>query len=618
MTTASKLQSITTGARTVVLAASLAIASVFPTAGLVFADGGVPTPSSQPVLSQDQAYEADPAGGLFDVEAIVVADGNGAPLLEQPALDSTVLETLQSGTSLTLRIDETDTVYSESGEIRWWPVSVNGTDGWIDGRSLMTPADYAVWSGGGKDGSMPPDSTSTRVPFDYTGELVGATAQVDADGDGLKMRSEPDASAEVVASIPEGSIVDLRIADVDTVFDASGTRWWPISFEGQDGWVSGYYLITPGTTPTAPTESGTITPDDGVTAPTPTESAQPTEQPDGDFTYVAGDWAVVRTTDMDRTNLYTSADPNSEVEGTIPHMALVEVIAQADGGWYEVRWDTIQGYIPGDLLTAGTAPRRSGDAVDPAPTPTPAAVSAQNATTVETDPFVAGDVAKIKSDSGAGVNVRSSAGTSSESIGFLADGTQVEVVGESNTDDDGDVWYEVSAESGEKGWVRADLLNGVVATVDTENTTEATDEVSDEGWILPVSNYRFTQDYGCSNLGFYSFDSEWGCAVHDGVDLAATQGTPLVAVADGTVVVSGWCDCGLGYYVEIDHGNGIHTVYGHMASQPPVAVGEQVKQGQEIGPLGSTGLSTGPHVHFMVRENGVTVDPKNYLPPIGN
>lgn len=605
MITARKLHSIATGTRTFMLAGALLAGSVLPTASLVYADAGVSTPGiSEPVLSSEDAFDVDPAGGLIGIEAVVVAEPNGAPLLEEPAFDSDVIESLPEGTTVTLRIDMTDTVYSESGEVRWWPVAVGGSSGWIDGRSLMSPEQFAAWSGtsDGSDGSTATAQT-TRQPFDYTGELIGAQAQVDADGQGLSLRAEPDASAEVIASIPEGTIIDLRIADFDTVYDSAGTRWWPVTWEGIDGWVSGFYLIHPG----AESQSGTLP---QASAP----STQPQTAPTGDFVYVSGDWAVVRTSDEGRTNLYSSNSTSASVTGTIPHMALVEILAQADGEWYEVRWDTIQGFIPGDLLTAGTAPRRANDAVDPAPTPTPAAVSTEDATSVEIDPLVAGDIARIDSESDAGVNVRSAAGTSNESVGFLSDGSQVDVLEGPAADDDGDNWYQVRAEDGVEGWVRADLLKQVVANA--EEATQASTEVSAAGFILPLESYRFTQDYGCSSLGFYTYDPNWGCAVHDGVDLAAPQGSPLLAVADGTVVVSGWCDCGLGYYVELDHGNGVHTIYGHMASQPPVNVGDQVRQGDEIGPLGSTGLSTGPHVHFMVREDGVTVDPKNYLPPI--
>jgi murein DD-endopeptidase MepM/ murein hydrolase activator NlpD len=605
--TANTLHSIATSARTFVLAGTLIAASVLPTASLVYADAGDPTPAvSQPVLPAERAFDVDPAGGLIGIEAVVVAHADGAPLLEEASLTATVLETLPEGTNVLLRIDMVDTVYSADGEIRWWPVDVDGTYGWIDGRSLMSPQDFAVWSAP-SDGTKAGIPTTSRTPFDYRGELEGATAQVDADGQGLKMRSEPNSNAEALASIPEGTIIDLRIDMVDTVYDSAGTRWWPVSYQGQDGWVSGFYLIHPGSEPQTATTPLTST---RSTSPQPPESVQL----EGDFVYVAGDWAVVRTSDEGRTNLYGSNSTSASVTGTIPHMALVEVLAQAGGGWYEVRWDTSQGFIPGDLLTAGTAPRRASDPVPPAPTPVPAAVSTETTSSLAIDPLVAGDIAQIDSDSSAGVNVRSAAGIDQDAVGFLDDGSQVEVLEGPNADSRGTEWYLVRAGNELEGWVRADLLNQVVAT--TDSAIPASTEVSEAGWILPLANFRFTQDYGCSSLGFYSYDPNWGCAVHDGVDMAAPQGTPLLAVADGLVVVSGWCDCGLGYYVELDHGNGLHTIYGHMASQPPVNVGDRVTQGQEIGPVGSTGLSTGPHVHFMVRENGVTVDPKNYLPPI--
>ena len=86
-----------------------------------------------------------------------------------------------------------------------------------------------------------------------------------------------------------------------------------------------------------------------------------------------------------------------------------------------------------------------------------------------------------------------------------------------------------------------------------------------------------------------------------------------MASAAGTVTAAGWCDCGLGYYVTIDHGNGYKTTYGHLADQPYVTVGQTVSQGETIGPLGSTGLSTGPHVHFVIEQNGVDIDPLSVL-----
>jgi len=101
---------------------------------------------------------------------------------------------------------------------------------------------------------------------------------------------------------------------------------------------------------------------------------------------------------------------------------------------------------------------------------------------------------------------------------------------------------------------------------------------------------------------------------HNGVDIASPIGTampPLYACTSGVVTRSGWNPWGLGLHIVIDHGNGYETVYGHM-SRLDVGYGERVSRGQVIGLMGSTGRSTGAHVHFMVKYNGVAQNPLNY------
>ena len=99
---------------------------------------------------------------------------------------------------------------------------------------------------------------------------------------------------------------------------------------------------------------------------------------------------------------------------------------------------------------------------------------------------------------------------------------------------------------------------------------------------------------------------------HNGLDIAVRAGTPIHAADSGKVIWSGWRTDGLGYCVFIDHLNGIVTVYGHMIRQPSVYVGQYVSRGQVIGNIGSTGRSTGPHVHFMVKSGGYR-NPLAYL-----
>ena len=107
-----------------------------------------------------------------------------------------------------------------------------------------------------------------------------------------------------------------------------------------------------------------------------------------------------------------------------------------------------------------------------------------------------------------------------------------------------------------------------------------------------------------------TFGMRWG-RMHEGIDIGAAQGTPIYAAAGGTVNYAGW-EGGYGNLTVIDHGNGLATAYGHQ-SQLAVSSGQTVSRGQVIGYVGSTGHSTGPHLHFEVRVNGVPNDPLSYL-----
>jgi murein DD-endopeptidase MepM/ murein hydrolase activator NlpD len=98
---------------------------------------------------------------------------------------------------------------------------------------------------------------------------------------------------------------------------------------------------------------------------------------------------------------------------------------------------------------------------------------------------------------------------------------------------------------------------------------------------------------------------------HNGVDIAANYGNPIRAAQAGEVIWAGWDFYGLGYSIKINHCNNVSTVYGHM-SQLLAKAGDHVQPGQVIGLEGSTGFSTGPHLHFMVEWNNVPVDPMPY------
>ncbi len=125
------------------------------------------------------------------------------------------------------------------------------------------------------------------------------------------------------------------------------------------------------------------------------------------------------------------------------------------------------------------------------------------------------------------------------------------------------------------------------------------------GWPAPASHV-ITSPYGARAYplsGIYDF--------HLGLDIGAGYGTPVVSHKPGTVIIADY-HWSYGNYVVVDHGNGISTLYAHM-SAISTGVGQHVEQGQQLGLVGSTGSSTGAHLHFEVRINGSTVNPAPYL-----
>ncbi len=135
----------------------------------------------------------------------------------------------------------------------------------------------------------------------------------------------------------------------------------------------------------------------------------------------------------------------------------------------------------------------------------------------------------------------------------------------------------------------------------------------------PVSKQTLTAAPNLSNVGSGMLwptptrrISQYFTWRHFGVDLANSTGTPIYAAESGVIQKAGWNSGGYGYYIIIDHGRGLQTLYSH-ASRLLVSVGDQVSKGQLIALMGSTGRSTGPHLHFEVRVNGRPVNPLNYI-----
>jgi murein DD-endopeptidase MepM/ murein hydrolase activator NlpD len=142
-------------------------------------------------------------------------------------------------------------------------------------------------------------------------------------------------------------------------------------------------------------------------------------------------------------------------------------------------------------------------------------------------------------------------------------------------------------------WKKLDQLQDGVIAIPSDKPVQA--------------SVTFSSGFGVRSDPFHP-----GAAFHPGIDLSGAYGTPIYATADGTVLRAGWNSGGYGNLVELDHGRGITTRYGHM-SAILVNAGDHVTRGQQVGRMGSTGRSTGNHLHYEVRIDGRAVNPIPFM-----
>ncbi len=145
-------------------------------------------------------------------------------------------------------------------------------------------------------------------------------------------------------------------------------------------------------------------------------------------------------------------------------------------------------------------------------------------------------------------------------------------------------------------------LESLLNTIENENYKK---DVTPSLW--PTSGGEITSHFGGRRNPFGGYSGEH----HPGIDIGNDYGAPVYATASGYVAQAGWYG-GYGNYVRLSHDYGISTAYGHM-SRIAVGAGQYVKKGELIGYVGSTGYSTGPHLHYEVLENGEQVNPSKYL-----
>ncbi|MBU5486363.1 M23 family metallopeptidase [Clostridium sp. MSJ-11] len=142
------------------------------------------------------------------------------------------------------------------------------------------------------------------------------------------------------------------------------------------------------------------------------------------------------------------------------------------------------------------------------------------------------------------------------------------------------------------------------------NIMNGHDEIWDVSFTIKGENIKDSNPVLSRGTVSSNFGMRWG-RMHNGVDIAAPSGTPIHAILPGKVIYSGW-ENGYGNVVRIDNGDDTVTIYGHC-SKLFAQKGEYVKVGDKIAEVGSTGRSTGPHLHFEVRIKGVPQDPTEYI-----
>ncbi len=167
--------------------------------------------------------------------------------------------------------------------------------------------------------------------------------------------------------------------------------------------------------------------------------------------------------------------------------------------------------------------------------------------------------------------------------------------------------YEVAKNREYQEWLAAQPKpKPSTGTSSSGGSAGTSNTVGNVTWLVPCNYQRFSSPFGMRLHPVYK-----DYRMHYGVDLGASEGTPIIATRSGTVSAATF-DRTAGFYVNINHGDGFVSRYLHMTHYI-VKVGQQVQAGQVIGYVGSTGTSTGPHLHFGIYYNGVAVNPANYI-----
>lgn len=278
----------------------------------------------------------------------------------------------------------------------------------------------------------------------------------------------------------------------------------------------------------------------------------------------------------DYVNIRSSASTDAEVVGRL-YAKCVATVISTKGEWTKISSGKVEGYIKSSYLLIGE------DAMN----------------------FADENLKKYAKATCTTLNIRSGPGTEYDKLSSISQGDKMEVVEEFEE------WVEVSSDSS-TGYVSKDYIDYTYVFKHATTIEEAKKldeqkkyQASHMIWPLPSDHHIY------SYFGYRVAPKAGASKYHQGLDIGGAKGSKIVAVLSGTVTEAKYHPSS-GNYVEIDHGNGIRTRYLHC-SQLLVSRGEKVSQGDVISLVGSTGVSTGAHLHFSVIKNGAYVDPYPYV-----
>jgi uncharacterized protein YgiM (DUF1202 family) len=553
----------------------------FLAAGSQQSDGSGQQPAASSQSSEDSGYLGYETPQFTEGQSVEVItdDGGGLSLRQEATVGAEQLVAVRDGTVLTI---VQGPVYDGSNN-GWYLVTNGTTRAYAFAGFLVGSSQPSIADGQSASSSQQSTASSGYLGFDTPEFGEGQVVEIRTDdGGGLSLRMEPDVDSDQLAAMRDGSTVTIVQGPV---YDGSNNGWYLVNNGSLRAYAYAGFLVATSQQSAASSQTSSAS----------SQSAASSGYLGFDTpNFSEGQRVEVRTDDGGGLSLRMDAGVNSDELQALRDGVEVTIVSGpvydgSNNGWYLVTDGSIRAYAYAGFLVASSQ--------QPAASSQPA--SSQAAA------FTIGDTATTYGTT----NIRNGASASGSLLGQFSEGDVVEITDGPFYDRNGESWYYIVGDS-VQGFVMGDFLIAAAAAASNQvdSSSGATGSL-----IYPLENYTFTQGYGCSSLGFYAYNADWGCRVHNGIDLSAPFYTPILAADGGTVVEAGWCDCGLGYYVKIDHGNGLATLYGHMAEMPYVRDGQTVNQGDTIGPIGSTGLSTGPHTHFMVQENGVTVNPLDYL-----